>query len=39
MNAVELLIEHVIDVNTLTKGCVVGEVPLLASCGSRKVDE
>ena len=39
IDTVELLIEHGIDVNTLTKGCVAGEIPPLASCGSRTVDQ
>ena len=39
IRTVEVLIEHGVDVNTLTKSCVVGKIPLPASCGSRKVDQ
>ena len=35
VDTMELVIEHGKDVNTLTKGSVVGKILLLASCGSR----
>lgn len=38
VDTVKILIEHGFDVNVITKDCVVGETPLLAACGSRKLN-